>query len=343
MAAAQVIAAMLGLSTPIIIGAATGHLSGGVAASLGGLALGVQVQGGTAHERLLALVYALVAGSAAMFIGAALAGKGSTGISVIAVAAAAALCGSLSRPLMRATTQFIIFLIIAANMNTNGMHPAGITLLFAAGALWTALLSLLLDRLFRAVHPSRERNNQAAAKVPVYALQQRLGYWTKSLSHLAGWQYTLRIMLCLGAAEIIRRFWPYDHSYWMSLTVAIVVHRDLRQALTRTFHRALGTLLGVLLISILLLGLPPLWIMISLVALLAGARPVLIGINYIAYVTAVTPLIILLLDFGKEPTLAVITNRLIATAIGCLISLILSYAAWARFAGSAKRAGAAGK
>ena len=326
---------------PIAVGAATGHLPAGVAASLGGLALGVQVRGGALPDRILALVYALCAGSAAMFIGVAISGKGAiTTIAVLAMTAGAAFGGSISRPLMRATTQFIIFLIIAANMNLNGMPAAGIALLFAAGAIWTALLSLLLDPLFAAIHPAIKRNDQAtAAKPPVYSIKQRLNHWRTSLLHLPGWQYTLRITLCLGIAEIIRWLWPHDHSYWISLTVAIVVHRDLQQALTRTFQRALGTVVGVLLISILLLGLPPLWIIIILIALLAATRPILININYTAYVAAVTPLIILLLDFGKEPTVAVIANRLIATVIGCFIALILGYALWSGITRFAQESG----
>lgn len=155
-----------------------------------------------------------------------------------------------------------------------------------------------------------------------YPAQLLLRRWRKSLSSLAGWQYTLRITLCLSVAEVIRGIWPHDHSYWISLTIAIVVHRDLQQALTRTFQRALGTVLGVLLISILLLGLPSLGMIIVLVALLA----------------AVTPLIILLLDFGREPSVAMIANRLTATFIGCFIALILGYMAWVKFAGPSQPA-----
>jgi hypothetical protein len=338
--ASQVVAALLGLALPVAVGAATGYGQSGVAAALGGLAIGLQKESGAFRDRISALVYALVAGSTATFIGATLSGKGLiTSIVVVAVAAAAALFGSISRPLARATTQFMIFLIIAANMNLRAAHPAGITMLFALGALWTAVLALWLGPLFQAIRSSSARNHQTAdAPLPRYSAKLLLGRWRKSLLRQEGWQYTLRIALCLSVAEIIRWVWPHDHSYWISLTVAIVVHRNLQAALTRTLQRALGTVLGVLLVSILLLGLPPLWIIIVLIALLAAARPILIDINYVAYVAVVTPLIILLLDFGRDPSVAVIANRLIATFVGCFIALILGYVTWARFAGSSPAA-----
>ena len=336
--ASQIIAAMLGLSVPIIVGAATGHLQSGVAAALGGFAMGMQQGSGALRSRISNLFYALITGSAAIFIGAVLSAKGvATLICIPAVAAAAGLFGSISRPLARSTAQFIVFLIIAANMNVRGTSPACIAILFASGALWTAALSLSLTPLFRAFRPLSDRHGQADVAQPAhYSTRQLLRRWRKSLGHLAGWQYTIRITLCLIVAEITRLLWPHDHSYWISLTVAIVVHRNLQSALTRTFQRATGTALGVLLISMLLLGMPPLWAVIALAAVLAAARPVLFNVNYIVYAAVTTPLIILLLDFGKPPSPDIIAARLIATLIGCLIGLILGYTAWSRFAGSSQ-------
>lgn len=329
-AAPQMVAAALGLSAPMALGAWSGHLQSGMIASLGGLAAGVQSENGAARERLSSLMQAVVAGSAATFIGASLSGNPlAVALGIPAVAAAAAVFGGISRPLARSATQFIIFLIIAGNTNARGASPAEITALFALGAFWAAALSLALPPWFALFRPRSGRNGQAAAAPPArYSAEQLLRRWRKSLLHLAGWQYPMRITLCLIAAEAIRLIWTHDHSYWISLTVAIVVHRNLQSALVRTLQRAAGTALGVLLISMLLLGIPPLWAMIAMVAVLAAVRPVLINVNYIAYAAATTPLIILLLDVGKTPTADVIAVRLIATWVGCLIGLMLGYAAW---------------
>jgi uncharacterized membrane protein YccC len=108
----------------------------------------------------------------------------------------------------------------------------------------------------------------------------------------------------------------------------IVVQRDFQKALPRALHRAAGTALGVLLISLFLLGTPPLWVTIMLIALLAAARPILRDANYTAYAAVMTPLVILLLDFGQQTSWARIADRLIATAAGCALALTLGYLIW---------------
>jgi hypothetical protein len=332
--APHMIAAMLGLAAPIAVGAAAGHLQNGVAASLGALIIGTQTASGSMNDRILPLARTIIAGAAAMLIGTAISGLTCTGWMIVVICAMVAFFGGISRPLARATTQFLIFLIIAANMNPAGGHPLGMTALFVAGAVWSSVLLLCLETLLSRIS---DGNHRTAALHSEFTMRQYLLNWRRNLRQWKGWQYTVRITVCLAAAEMIRRIWPHDHSYWISLTVAIVVHRDLSSALTRTLQRALGTFLGVMLISIFLLGFPPLWVVIAVVAGLSAARSVLIDINYIAYTAAMTPLIILLLDFGRPPSTAILTSRLLATLTGCLIALILGYVIWKKWIGGPQK------
>ena len=330
--ASQIVAAMLGLAVPIAVGAMVGHARIGMAASLGGLALSGDGKGETFREQAPGLFYALAAGSAAVFAGSAMAKYGMHATFVIpAVAATAGLFGSISRPLARAATQFILFTIIAANLDAPENHPLGMMFLFFLGAAWTAGLSLVLRPLFQAVHfvpiPYTSVNT---AQSPGYSARQLLRRWWKSLAHLSGWQYVIRITLCLAAAGAFEWIWPHHHGYWVSITVVIVVRRDLRSALTRTLHRAAGTVFGVLLISLLLLGSPPMWAIISIIAALAAARTILIEINYTAYAAVMTPLVILLLDFGQDQPWTAVIDRLVATFAGCFLGLTLGYLMWSR-------------
>jgi len=327
--AAPVVASMLGLAGPLLIGAAAGLPQSGVVASLGALIIGGQGREGSLKDTITAWTYALIAGGAAMFIGTVVSGNGFAGWAIVALCAVAGFFGGASRPLARATAQFMILLIIAGNMPPPQAHPLGMTLLFALGALWAAALFSGLPMLFRAARlfPVVDASATDLPR-PSYTFQQVFRYWRNNLRHRRGWQYPLRITLCLAAAEIIRELWPQDHSYWISLTVAIVVHRDLQSALTRTVQRTLGTFLGVLLVSLFLLGMPPSWAILCLIALLSGIRLILAEINYAASVAAVTPLIILLLDFGRPPAADLMAHRLMATLAGCLISLILGYLLW---------------
>lgn len=329
--ASRAVAAMLGLAGPVAAGTMTGHAGIGIVASLGGLALSGEGRGETFREQAPGLIYALIAGSAAVLTGRAMAGHGTLiSFGVPAIAAAAGLLGGLSRSLARATTQFMLYTIIAANLGLQGDHPLGAMLLFLLGAAWTAGLSLGLRPLFQAVHSS------SAAVItgpqsPRYSARQLVRRWRKSLLHLAGWQYALRITLCLAVAAAFERIWPLHHGYWVSITVLIVVQRTLPAALPRALQRAAGTAFGILLTCLLLLGSSSEWTGIAMIAALAAARPILRETNYTAYAAVMTPLVILLLDYGQEPSWGPVIDRLAATLAGCLLALTLGTLAWFRF------------
>lgn len=323
---------MLGLAGPLAVGVMAGHVQAATAAALGGLALGGGAKGKTPREQALDLFYGLTAGSAAMLTGAALAGHNlAAAFSIPLLAAAAGLIGSISMPLVRAATRYILYTIIAANLAAPGTQPLGVMLLFLLGACWTAALSLVLRPLFKAVgggpHPPIAANGLQLHK---YTARQRLRRWRKSLARLSGWQYVMRISSCLAAAAALEWIWPLHHEYWVSITVVIVVQRNLQTALARAFHRAAGTVLGVLLISLLLLASPPLWALLLIIAALAAARPILLETNYTAYAAVMTPLVILLLDFGQDPSWAAVVDRLAATLAGCALALTLGYLGWFR-------------
>jgi len=328
----QAVAAMLGLAGPIAVGAITGHAAIGTVASLGGLALSGDGKGETFREQAPGLAYSLIAGVVAMFVGSAMGGNALfQSLYIPAIAAAAGLFGGISRPLARATTQFILYTIIAANLGQKGANPLGVMFLFFLGAAWTAALSLTLKPLFRAVRlVSNSRAMASAAQPPRYSAGQLLRRWRRSITHLLGWQYTLRITSCLIAGGAFEWIWPRHHGYWVLITVVIVVQRNLQAALPRALHRAAGTALGVLLSGLLILGSSSVWAVIAMIAVLAAARPLLRETNYTAYAAVMTPLVILLLDFGQTPSWAVIVDRLVATLTGCALSLTLGYLAWSR-------------
>lgn len=329
---AQAVAAMLGLAGPLAVGAMAGHLQAGMVASLAGLVLSGEGKGETTGEQAPGLIYATAAGGAAMLTGLVLTGHTlATAFGIPLIAATAGLVGSISRPLARATTQYILYTIIAANLSGLESQPLGVMLLFLLGACWTAAMSLMLRPLFKGM--DRIQNPitlQKGVQLPKYTVKQRLHHWRKSLGRLSGWQYVIRISACLAAASALELIWPLRHGYWVSITVVIVVHRNLQTAMARAFQRAVGTVFGVLVISLLLLASPPMWVLLSIIAALAAARPILLENNYTAYAAVMTPLVILLLDFGQDPSLASGVDRLMATLAGCGLALTLGYLGWSK-------------
>jgi uncharacterized membrane protein YccC len=329
--ASQAAAAMLGMAVPVAVGAATGHGQIGVLASLGGLAVSGDGEGDTFRAQWPGLAYGLAATGLAMLAGSLLASRGlAAALAVPLIAGAAGLFGGLSRPLARASVQFILFTVIAVHLGVREVHPAAKTFVFLTGAVWTAFLSLALRPLFQAVMPS-PANPPAAAVRPRYTMKQLIARWRRSLAQFSGWQYTLRIALCLAAAETLVLVWPYGHGYWVAITAAIVVHRNLQAALPRALERAGGTVGGVLLCGALMFAAPSVWGLIATIALLAALRPLLREMNYTVYAAVMTPLVILLLDYGRTPSLATVMDRLVATLAGCTLALTLGYLVWFRF------------
>lgn len=322
----QVVASALGISVPVALGVLTAHPHVGIAVSLGGLALGGEGQGDTLRELVRGLVYALVAGCAAILIGSTLAAHGVATLLLPLVAALAALFGGISRPLARATTLFMLYAIIAANMGSQPYGAFGMLGLFFIGGAWTTGLFLALRQIpFMRPTPAIAGHREPA---PQYSEAQLFNRWRRSLDHLAGWQYALRVALCLYAAEAFDWIWPHHHGYWAAITIVIVVQRNLQIALAVNLKRAVGTAAGVLLTSTLLLWSPPVWGVVAMLAALAAARPILREFNFVLYTMFITPLIILLLDFGHVFSWTIVTDRLVATLAGCLIALVLGIIVW---------------
>ncbi len=326
----QVVAAMLGLAGPIALGAATGHLDLDAAASIGGLALSMGGEGPTWRKRALSMAWIASGGTIAMLMGSTIARVGGAAVFLVPmIAGGAGLLGSFNRSLAGLTSRFILFMIIAIGAANDGARPLTIAIAFLLGAVWTAGLSLGLQPLFEFLHGRRKcyaSDGIAAPRRPTLSAQFRR--WRRSLGQWSTWQYPVRISSCLIVAQAISWLLPTHHSYWVALTVTIVVRRQISELLEQVFERALGTICGVGLAMLLFLWSPPLPALIAMVAVLAALRTVLRTAAYTAYATIMTPLIMLLLDLGQTPSLSIMLDRLVATIIGCVLGLTLGYLVW---------------
>jgi uncharacterized membrane protein YccC len=140
--------------------------------------------------------------------------------------------------------------------------------------------------------------------------------------------FAVRLALCMGIAEIARQNVPTQRPYWVLLTVAIVLKPDFGSVFTRAIQRGVGTLLGVLLGSALLVFLPrsP-WLLVAMAAF-AAVLPWARSANFGLFSVFQTPLIILLLDMTLPSGPGLIGARLVDTLIGCGIVLVVGYLLW---------------
>ncbi|MGW3369425.1 FUSC family protein [Streptosporangium canum] len=141
--------------------------------------------------------------------------------------------------------------------------------------------------------------------------------------------YALRLALCMGIATVLVSVVSVPHSYWVPMTVTLVLKPDFGSVFGRAVLRALGTLAGVAVGGVLLLLVPLGRPMVPVVfALGVGAR---IGIDrsYAMMSTAITPLVLILVESAAPVPLGkVLPARLYDTLIGCAIVLTAGYALW---------------
>jgi uncharacterized membrane protein YccC len=140
--------------------------------------------------------------------------------------------------------------------------------------------------------------------------------------------FAVRLALCMSVAEIARQHVSTPRPYWLLLTVAIVLKPDFGSVFTRAVQRGAGTLIGVLVGSVLLAVLPrsP-WLLVPM-ALATAALPWARAANFGLFSVFQTPVIILLLDVASPGGAALVGARLTDTLLGCAIVLLVGYLLW---------------
>jgi uncharacterized membrane protein YccC len=143
-----------------------------------------------------------------------------------------------------------------------------------------------------------------------------------------GWTSTLRLMVCVGIAAVASEILPLQRSYWVVLTVAIVVKPDYGSVFVRAVQRGAGTVVGAVLGAVILVAVPygP-WLLVP-IAVLAAAYPYGRLRNFGLGATFITPVVVLLIDQLAPTNWRLAEDRLVDTLIGCAIVLLVGYALW---------------
>ncbi len=140
--------------------------------------------------------------------------------------------------------------------------------------------------------------------------------------------YTVRLGLCMGVAAAFSASGRFERSYWMMLTVALVLKPDFGSVFARAVQRALGTVVGALIGTLALVLVPHGPQLLIPIAVCAALMPYGMQRNWGLMSTFQAPLVLLLVDLLTHggPDLGRI--RLVDTLIGCVIVLVLGYLPW---------------
>jgi uncharacterized membrane protein YccC len=139
--------------------------------------------------------------------------------------------------------------------------------------------------------------------------------------------FTLRLMACMGVAGLVSEVLPLQRSYWVPLTVAIVLKPDFGSVFARALQRGIGTVVGAVAGAVLLVLIHGMWLLIPF-GILAALLPFGRSRNYGLLATFLTPLVVVLIDLLSPAGWRLAGDRLIDTLIGCAIVLVIGFAPW---------------
>jgi len=143
-----------------------------------------------------------------------------------------------------------------------------------------------------------------------------------------GGTFTIRLMLCVGVAGVVSEVLPLQRSYWVVLTVAIVLKPDSGSVFARAVQRGIGTVAGAVLGAVILAVVPYGPLLLIPMAVLAAGLPYGRSRNFGLMATFLTPLVVLLIDLLVPTGWRLAGERLIDTLLGCAIVLLVGYAPW---------------
>ncbi|MEU4539747.1 FUSC family protein [Streptosporangium sp. NPDC023825] len=140
--------------------------------------------------------------------------------------------------------------------------------------------------------------------------------------------YTVRLALCMGVAAAFSASGWFERSYWMMLTVALVLKPDFGSVFARAVQRALGTFVGALIGTLMLVLVPYGPLLLVPIAVCAALMPYGLQRNWGLMSTFQAPLVLLLVDLLTRGGPDLGRVRMLDTLIGCVIVLVLGYLPW---------------
>lgn len=171
--------------------------------------------------------------------------------------------------------------------------------------------------------PTDARKRSAGVRATLVAATRRLASPSRT-ARLA----MVRLTACIVLAEILSEVFSLQRSYWVALTVAIVMKPDFGSVFARAVQRAIGTAIGVVIGAAVLALVPGGAALLPFIALFAALLPIGIDRNYGLFSIFMTPLILILIDSLSGNPGELVQARLLDTLLGCGIVLVLGYAIW---------------
>lgn len=136
-------------------------------------------------------------------------------------------------------------------------------------------------------------------------------------------RHALRISIATLAGFIISMFFPFGHSYWILLTIIVILKPAYSLTKKRNYQRLIGTVFGAMIGLVILYFVKNDDALFVIMLLLMVGTYSLLRTNYMFSVIFMTPYILLLFHLLSDASFkTIITDRIIDTAIGSAIAFL---------------------
>lgn len=146
----------------------------------------------------------------------------------------------------------------------------------------------------------------------------------------AAFRHAIRLGIALALATALYRILPFPNQrgYWVALTALLILKPDFNTTFTRGIARALGTMLGAILTTLLISILAPTKeLLVVLDAITAYVAFSVLLANYAIFSIFITMEVVFLLTFVIPQPLDTTAYRAIDTTIGSVLALLI-YTLW---------------
>ncbi|MBB5371198.1 MULTISPECIES: FUSC family membrane protein [unclassified Janthinobacterium] len=144
-------------------------------------------------------------------------------------------------------------------------------------------------------------------------------------------RFALRVSMAICAGLAIAHWLPYAaHSYWIVLTIVIILRPTFSMTRQRRADRIIGTLIGCVLTALVIRFVHSDIVLMAILFLAVIAMPTFIYLRYRYTAIAVSLMILLQLHLVAPSNPHLVTERLIDTFIGAVVATIFSFvlASW---------------
>ncbi|MCU5745327.1 FUSC family protein [Staphylococcus sp. SQ8-PEA] len=134
----------------------------------------------------------------------------------------------------------------------------------------------------------------------------------------------LRYLVIVGIAITLALMFNFEKAYWIPLSAhTVLLGSNTINSLERAGSRTIGTIVGVLVLSLILLLHPPLYVAMILLSIAAGFTETFVGANYSFAVIFITIQVILLNGIASQHlNIAIALPRVIDVIVGVAIAII---------------------